>query len=822
MPLIRNKRIMRRRFIFVTLFVLALVSCQHDLEEISSKVSGVVFTATTEGSDTRTALSENEGRYNVVWRSGDRITIADGSVTPNVGEYSTTSETTSATFTKESGADPAATPYKAWYPATLYNAGAPTLPATQDYVAGNISGMPMYAESSTTDLSFKNLCGIIRLNVSTTISGKKVRRIILAADQGMSGAISNAGSLEGSGYAAAVFGTVGVTLDCGEGGVAISGSATPFHIAVPANTYTTLKITVVTTDGEVQTRTSNKGIAVERSKITDITLGFGSLAATTGRAAITGGGSQEWVQLWAGGPKWAKFNVGSTITSYADVTEYNNTNVGGHYSYRGRYDNTPDAGGTDDTAKYQWGENWTTPSSAQEQALLDNCIWSYCDGSTVQYEPGCTLAGYKVSGKDAGYTENSIFLPYAGINDQNTHGVSVAGTRGVYWSIDAGGSGAYYLNEGQYGESVMSHNQPHGCSVRAICTYSPNKSVSVENELTQAFMAEEDYDGSDYSYTHMERYQEIDVDYRKDWPKAISIDWDEDDSERANYVIVKEGSKRSYCLPLPQNSTSYDLYNLIPNQEYEIQVVEDSEGQNLICTRHITPEGQVRMIRVDGNNVGNVRDLGGWKTKKNGHIKYGRLFRSAELSIDDPQEERISISEKGIATLRSELNIDVEIDFGDYSNDSPLEEAGIEFVHGADYQILPYSTGFAYLSNRQQYANCLRLIIARLSEGKNILFHCNAGADRTGTLAFLIEGLVGVSESDLAKDYELTSFSVLGHSRLRNQEKYSGFIDLLNGYEGDNINDKIWSLCTRPINMRGLGLSESEIKELKDMLVEYD
>ena len=38
-------------------------------------------------------------------------------------------------------------------------------------------------------------------------------------------------------------------------------------------------------------------------------------------------------------------------------------------------------------------------------------------------------------------------------------------------------------------------------------------------------------------------------------------------------------------------------------------------------------------------------------------------------------------------------------------------------------------------------------------------FHCSAGRDRTGTLAVLLEGALGVSESDMAKDYELTYFS---------------------------------------------------------------
>ena len=70
-----------------------------------------------------------------------------------------------------------------------------------------------------------------------------------------------------------------------------------------------------------------------------------------------------------------------------------------------------------------------------------------------------------VSGKEPGYTEVSIFLPYAGIRDQNIWERSAVGGRGVYWSSTDGGSGAYYLN----GNSINSHNQPHGCSVRAIC-----------------------------------------------------------------------------------------------------------------------------------------------------------------------------------------------------------------------------------------------------------------------------------------------------------------------------------------------------------------
>lgn len=39
-----------------------------------------------------------------------------------------------------------------------------------------------------------------------------------------------------------------------------------------------------------------------------------------------------------------------------------------------------------------------------------------------------------------------------------------------------------------------------------------------------------------------------------------------------------------------------------------------------------------------------------------------------------------------------------------------------------------------------------------------IVFHCSAGADRTGTIGFLLNGFLGASYEDLAADFEITSF----------------------------------------------------------------
>ena len=163
--------------ILAAMSALVLAACQREI----APQKGLVFTATTESSVTKTALSENGGNYDVVWRAGDRITIVDAA--SNVGIYETESTTTHADFSLYGGSTPVTTPtYKAWYPANLYNGGTPTLPATQSYVDGNIGGSPMYAESGTNSLAFKNICGVIRLNVSTTMVGEpaNLRRIFCA------------------------------------------------------------------------------------------------------------------------------------------------------------------------------------------------------------------------------------------------------------------------------------------------------------------------------------------------------------------------------------------------------------------------------------------------------------------------------------------------------------------------------------------------------------------------------------------------------------------------------------------------------------------
>ena len=204
----------------------------------------------------------------------------------------------------------------------------------------------------------------------------------------------------------------------------------------------------------------------------------------------------------------------------------------------------------------------------------------------------------------------------------------------------------------------------------------------------------------------------------------------------------------------------------------------------------------VRTLNVPG--VSNVRDAGGW-TGKDGHqVKYGMIYRGGRLT---------NITDEGKSVLLDELGIKTEIDLR-AGSDGIQELVDSRFAYnkcGFDQYtiIMPgYNSPLIEGRDNQRYgynastAPSLKQIFEILANKNNypVYFHCNAGADRTGTLAYLINGLLGVSYDDLTKDFELTTFSAQGNrfrSRVSNfqfvtEGEYAGI------YQSDTGNYVAW------------------------------
>lgn len=148
---------MKKTFLVAALALLTvgMVSCKKE----ENNISKLRFTATME-SGAKTSLSGE----NLTWDQDEKIVVFGTTGSGIFAVDPDESDASVATFACESG-DPGSGPFKAFYPQTLSTDGVNIVfPAVQS-TTGDFANYPMYAESSNTDLLFKNICSVLRLNL---------------------------------------------------------------------------------------------------------------------------------------------------------------------------------------------------------------------------------------------------------------------------------------------------------------------------------------------------------------------------------------------------------------------------------------------------------------------------------------------------------------------------------------------------------------------------------------------------------------------------------------------------------------------------------
>lgn len=267
------------------------------------------------------------------------------------------------------------------------------------------------------------------------------------------------------------------------------------------------------------------------------------------------------------------------------------------------------------------------------------------------------------------------------------------------------------------------------------------------------------------------------------------------------------------------NATSYvvsgftrelDVYNLLPSTTYYWKVAGDRFDMSDTSVFK-TEDLSVRLIYAEGTS--NIRDLGGWNADGS-FVNYGKIYRGNQLNGYGNWGNN-KLTENGLKTFKDDLKIKTEIDLRTQDKDDANQT--VNFVDASlpyykytigqytdilepsvwnalphdgntpvdsmenknDARRLAYATGNA-VRNENAMRRSLKGIFEVLADERNypVYIHCNAGADRTGTVAFLINGLLGVSEADLIRDYELTSFSSVSGLRYRSEIKNGDFTEI--------------------------------------------
>ena len=244
------------------------------------------------------------------------------------------------------------------------------------------------------------------------------------------------------------------------------------------------------------------------------------------------------------------------------------------------------------------------------------------------------------------------------------------------------------------------------------------------------------------------------------------------------------------------------VYNLVPGVQYDYRVL--TGGGLVLKEGSVIPVGPLRMIKA--NRTRNFRDLGGWSAEDGKTIAYGKLYRGTQTSTSD-------------RSVFNSLGIGVDLDLrGNGGGSASQVFSDLEYRNIQVYQFMYNGGNEGY--TQELYQEALHYVIDRLNAGKVVFFHCIGGADRTGTLAFLIEALLGVSENDLSKDYELTTYY---STRLRNDTGNRPFKQLvfyLKTFPGETLQEKVTNWATTQLSDQVAPITLEEIALLKSLLLQ--
>lgn len=174
-----------------------------------------------------------------------------------------------------------------------------------------------------------------------------------------------------------------------------NGEATGiYYVAVPAN----VKIAVYNGDTK---RVATKEAGLTAGKYYTVTTSDvkGTAEATIGGVTKT----IRWVQLWAGGPKFATENVAKKM-SWTEAAK------------------------TGDN--YVWGKNWRTPTKEDMNGFIKNEHKVNTDNVKAVYTQKNGVYGIEFTGVQPGYTNSTLFFPADGQNPEYDYGTYLTSSNG--------------------------------------------------------------------------------------------------------------------------------------------------------------------------------------------------------------------------------------------------------------------------------------------------------------------------------------------------------------------------------------------------------
>ena len=266
---------------------------------------------------------------------------------------------------------------------------------------------------------------------------------------------------------------------------------------------------------------------------------------------------------------------------------------------------------------------------------------------------------------------------------------------------------------------------------------------------------------------------------------------------------VEYGTRADYSDAVTVNTTgkSIAVNNLLRNTKYYVRITATANGitrqaESSFKTADIGP----RVMTVGG--ITNVRDLGGYETSFGKTTLQGLAFRGAQLDIKGTSR----LTAQGAELLGTDIALGLEIDLRTASETGGLTKSVVTSAKYLNSRIGSYTAAFS--SDQKEL---FRQIFASYADVNNypIYVHCVYGADRTGTVCYILNALLGVDEKTLIQDYEFTTFSDAGLRSAATNAEMKAFLSSFCALSGDTPAEKAENY------LLSIGVTSEEISTIR-------
>lgn len=345
------------------LATMVLAACSSDDTTEPVVKRGMVLKANVEDTDTRATITDTEGKWKFAFATNDLVKVGNDEVESyyTFKNNGTVFESTDALQTTK------AATWCAYFPGesiSLANQSGAFADVAKNYALAGATASATTGSDGLT-VTMKAKVAVLRI-----VGVKKDERLDINVKDAEGKYISGLKADKNSADFKVETSETKVSLLSKQG-------AGVYYVVVPAG----VKISVSNGDKSLYSgdkpMSTTKADGLKAGKYYTLTTGM-----TKGKADNSLGQTIEWVQLWAGGPKFAKENVASKMT-WTDATK------------------------TGD--QYVWGANWRTPTKDEMTFVEEMTLNPLNTKAEIQVQNGVT--GILYTGIQPGYTDKTLFLP---------------------------------------------------------------------------------------------------------------------------------------------------------------------------------------------------------------------------------------------------------------------------------------------------------------------------------------------------------------------------------------------------------------------------